>query len=477
MASHLYPNSKGYRPQFRSHSFKPVSYTERRPADRADIQTFAVRGKCTSSLAAPSSPTYGTQSGQEHRGAKKNLKDLKTSAELYREAENFRLQASKREAEWNERAQEPKVQLANAISSKGKNAQEVLRRWDKSSDGTVSKAEFRNGVSAAPPFGLGLNLDIREIDAIFDEEDVNSTETLELKELHDAIMRMKKEAKEDSRRMASMQESVDQLRDRAESAIAIAKMTEAVEKAEAALDAKCTLLPAGVQMGTYIMRKHMRVVDVLIKWDENSDGQLNINEFRHHVRELGVKATDEQIDELFNNYDEDNRGELNLQELKTMLRTLHEAAKTSSADIDKDEKMLQALRKKVKKEQVALSLEIASELRQEMEKEAENRRLEEEYQECMVKHARDKAAGKSATVADIGRRKGRRASVSTPTPTQSPAYMRSAAVVQDGTDLLTAACSLVNTVEALADVPVELDAPEVASLAAGVRAAALGNPL
>lgn len=374
------------------------------------------------------------------------MKELQTSAELYQEIERLLAEAAQKELDWSSRARDPKVQLANAITIKGKNAQEVLRRWDKSSDGTISKPEFRNGVTSAPPFGLGLTLKIHEIDAIFDEQDVNFTESLDIKELHEAILRMKKESKEDNRRMNVTQESIHKLRHMANAAVAVAKMTEAVEKAEAALDAKCTRLPAGVQMGTYIMRKQMRVVDVLIKWDENSDGQLSVKEFRYHARELGVKASDEQIDELFNHYDVDKRGDLNLQELKGMLRTLHEAAKVNAADIDKDEKTLQALRKNVKKEQVALALEMASERRQEMERDAENRRLESEYEERRVKDARDKAAGKTTdpSIADVSRRKGRRASMASPIDqarSATPTYMRSAAVQPEGVDLLTAASS------------------------------------
>jgi len=269
-----------------------------------------------------------------------------------------------------------RVVMGNAISSMGQTAQELLRKWDKSSDGTLTKAEFRQGIRTPPPFGLGLSeLDVKDVDAIYEQSDANDTGRLELKEVNELVIALRREAKEDKKKRDTLKDAVERLRKRSGHTLAVAKMTEAVEGADAALDDKCNKLPVDVQLGTSMMRKHLKVVDILIKWDENGDGDLDVREFRNNARQLGVHGTDAEIDALFSSYDADQKGTLNLQELKVMLKTLYDLAKTSAADIEKDEKMLTTLRKKVKKQQIVLQLESASEIRHELEKELEQMKL------------------------------------------------------------------------------------------------------
>lgn len=343
---------------------------------------------------------------------------MKPATELFKDAEVLHDQADARADEVKKaKAQDAKMVVVQGLASKGKNAQDLLRKWDKNSDGDVSKTEFRQGIRGAPPMGLGLDVDVKDIETIFDECDTNGTGSLEIKELHEALQKMKQTAKEEERRSNAVQEAIDKLRSRGDAVMAIAQMTEAVEKAEVALDEKCDKLPAGAQLGTLMMRKNLKVVDILIKWDENGDGNLDMTEFRYHARQLGVHATDESINDIFLEYDTDKKGSLDLQELKGMLRSVSEQAKVSAADIASDEKTLEKLRKTVKRKQVSLALETVTESRLALEKEAEQRRLEEEFKDRMI---RESASPNKKTVADMGLKNARKALAPTPEKLSSP---------------------------------------------------------
>ena len=120
-----------------------------------------------------------------------------------------------------------------------------------------------------------------------------------------------------------------------------------------------------------MVRKGLKVVDILIKWDENGDGELDAEEFRHHARELGVIASDAAFDDVFDSFDRKKVGALDTQQLKGMLRSLQEMAKSSASDIEKQQKALEVLMKKVKKEQMTLAVQNATEMRQAAEMAAE----------------------------------------------------------------------------------------------------------
>ena len=93
-----------------------------------------------------------------------------TYAQLVRQAELLELQAD----EEDERARHltdndifRKIGVSIIQSEHGgKHAAlvEQLRKWDKNGKGTIGVAEFRMGVKAQPPFGLGLVDNVKDVD-------------------------------------------------------------------------------------------------------------------------------------------------------------------------------------------------------------------------------------------------------------------------------------------------------------------------
>ena len=68
----------------------------------------------------------------------------------------------------------------------------------------------------------------------------------------------------------------------------------------------------------------MQFTDLIQMW-ETTDKAVNPEQFRRNVRSLGIEATDEELDKLFEELDEDGGGTLGLYELKISLMMLRDA--------------------------------------------------------------------------------------------------------------------------------------------------------
>ena len=52
----------------------------------------------------------------------------------------------------------------------------------------------------------------------------------------------------------------------------------------------------------------VRVIDLFREWDEDGDGEVTKEEFRKALPRLGLYATQEDMDELFDSFDADGGG-------------------------------------------------------------------------------------------------------------------------------------------------------------------------
>lgn len=326
--------------------------------------------------------------------AKENEK-LQHSSEMYAVAAELRERAKAMVLGSKDRKKEIKHLIVKNIVSKGKAGIEMMHKWDKNNDGEINKTEFRSGVRGPQPNGLGMiEIPATDVDSVFEELDSLTAHpgkqpgVLNLKYLDETFQKIKQMAIEEEKLLEEIKQTIDNLNERADAAESVAKLTEECETSSKALDDKCSKLPADVQLGAVMVRKGLKVVDILIKWDENGDGELDAEEFRHHARELGVIASDAAFDDVFNSFDGKREGSLDTQQLKGMLRSLQEMAKSSAADLEKQQKALEVLMKKVKKEQMILAVQNAKEMRQ----------------------AAEMAARKAAEVLNLGVRTQRKAS-------------------------------------------------------------------
>ena len=90
---------------------------------------------------------------------------------------------------------------------------------------------------------------------------------------------------------------------------------------------------SSVELGKKAMAALMKA------WDTNGDGELSKMELRQAIRgkkegELGLKATNQEIDQLFDDFDSDGGGTLDLKELRPCLKALVDAATAAEAEAE-----------------------------------------------------------------------------------------------------------------------------------------------
>jgi len=74
------------------------------------------------------------------------------------------------------------------------------------------------------------------------------------------------------------------------------------------------------QLRDALVANSMRVIDLFREWDEDGNGMVDKGEFRKAMPMLGLHATREHIDALFDTFDSDGSGEIGFKELNRLLR-------------------------------------------------------------------------------------------------------------------------------------------------------------
>ena len=86
------------------------------------------------------------------------------------------------------------------------------------------------------------------------------------------------------------------------------------------------------QIGSVLIKRNLRVGDVLRDWDEDNSGTIDPDEWYIHLKKLGISVTRRESDELFGELDPDGDGELTMEELRKVLKTLSDAATKEAAE-------------------------------------------------------------------------------------------------------------------------------------------------
>eukprot|EP00966_Prymnesium_polylepis_P216345 5008352-Prymnesium_polylepis.1 len=92
--------------------------------------------------------------------------------------------------------------------------------------------------------------------------------------------------------------------------------------------------------------KNARAIELAKKWDLQGTGSITKIDFRTNVRNLGLKAEDDEIDALFARMDDDGGGSLDLVELRTALQKLQDEASVAAEEATKIATIATRLRKK-----------------------------------------------------------------------------------------------------------------------------------
>ena len=75
----------------------------------------------------------------------------------------------------------------------------------------------------------------------------------------------------------------------------------------------------------FALRQNLtRVNELFQAWDEDQDGKVSKREFRRAVKLLGLSASKEDVDGLFDSFDPDGSGTIEFKEINAMLRTREE---------------------------------------------------------------------------------------------------------------------------------------------------------
>ena len=166
-----------------------------------------------------------------------------------------------------------------------------------------------------------------------------------LKTLKDAAVASTRAEAETRDRVALLRERLSESRD-------VAEKTRASEVAEAKLEDLRTNRSVGARLGQLLVTRNLKVTDLIVSWDSEGTGEVDVSEFRHHVLSIGLQAEPSEVDELFNILDEDGGGTLDMNEVKHALKTLQDAASNADLEISRLKKATVDLWKTAKVAQV-----------------------------------------------------------------------------------------------------------------------------
>ena len=282
--------------------------------------------------------------------------------------------------------------------SQGKKLDDLIREWDKNGDGDINTIEFRACVRNS----LGLKAENKEIDAFFSSVDTDGGGSLDLPEFKPALKALRDAAFDADAEAASLRIEAAALRERAEVTDACAAATAAVEAAEAQQAELLSNPTIERRLGAAVVRRNMKIGDLVNKWDKDGDGSVSKAEFRANVLELVKDAQRVEVDALFDSYDDDGGGDLSLNEMKPTLKKLIDAAQEQDQQVKALEKEAAALRKEAAKQQKALfaaKVKEAAEARAKAAAEEVAARAAEEEAGEKRRHAKEAAAVKVAAKA------------------------------------------------------------------------------
>ena len=280
--------------------------------------------------------------------------------------------------------------------------------WDKDNIG-LKKVDFRRQMRGTSVTGLKLTAGNHDIDKLFDSITGGAgAATATVKELTALLWPMAVKAGVTDPLIEGFLAEAAESRKEAESVRVTLEALEATEAAEKQLREQTGVdAPVVAQLGNLVQKRNMKVGEVIAKW-----GSVDHVSFRKHVRELGVVASDEKIDAVFDEIDDDGGGTLDADELKDGLKMLVDSAKTNDKANAALEKQALHLRKNaVAQINVLHKQELQREERLRVEaaaaEEAERLRLEAEAEAEKVAAAKKaeaeaaKKAEKAALLAQV----------------------------------------------------------------------------
>ena len=145
-------------------------------------------------------------------------------------------------------------------------------------------------------------VDLKDVDSLFDSWDVSKDGSLEIGEITRVLQPA--ELQTESKNKSVMRRELSK-RGSSLGAIDLKEDSD---------------LPVQQQLREALVAQAVRVVDLFKEWDENGDGTVSKEEFRKAMPMLGLDVSREEIDALFDEWDPDGSGLLEYKELNTLLK-------------------------------------------------------------------------------------------------------------------------------------------------------------
>ena len=181
------------------------------------------------------------------------------------------------------------VQIGQTLQKRNVKVADLMREWDASGDGQISKVRqsapfdaslpatplmIRFLLSAVPLAQMEFRQSIRklvsnppvlEIDALFATLDVDGGSTIDVKELEKAMKKFFGRRNEVCTPGSAHRNRVEQIRAKLKNYSPVLQATLAAEEAANALDA-FDFTSVSAQLGTLMLRKGLKAADVVVKW-------------------------------------------------------------------------------------------------------------------------------------------------------------------------------------------------------------------
>ena len=156
----------------------------------------------------------------------------------------------------------------------------------------------------------------------------------------------------------------------------------------------------GVRLYGSVMKKNMKIGELIKQWDKDKDGSIDLSEFVTNVKALVPSAEEQETQDLFASLDSGQKdGALDLEELNRMLRTLEQRATKAKSEESYVSVNVKELKKAALKAQAELLDALQKDEAEQAEREAANQAAEEEKardREEAARAAKEKRASKAA---------------------------------------------------------------------------------
>ena len=289
-----------------------------------------------------------------------------------------------------------KQRVGEALWSTQAKVKELVASWARDGHGAINKMDFRKHVRKVVD-----EPEVKKIDALFNDWDDDGGGTLDTAELTAAMKQLQEEAKRLKERNQKIFEQRDRFQARVDSANAAADMMAEAEVAQEQLEQLLSSRSVGCAIGAVLVKKSLKVGDVVNAWD-STRGEVDKKQFQTNVgKSMGIKATSEELEALFDSFDEDAGGTLDLEELKLALNSLKEASIT----MDKKIAVLQAKKEAASKKANVMQKDVKETLRRD-EADAKSSEQQEALEaERMLQAEADAKAAKEAAAEAAAKKK------------------------------------------------------------------------